>query len=510
MRFQSPLWAKKAPMNEILTVEEMAKADQLTISAGIPGIVLMERAGRAVADCAGEMVKSGASILILCGPGNNGGDGFVAARCLSGRGYQVSVGLLGQRAALRGDAALAAESWAGAVFPLKEISFQGIYLVIDALFGAGLNRPIDGEAREALEKVAASGVPVLAVDVPSGIEGNTGQVLGFAVPATRTVTFARPKPAHHLYPGRRLCGQVAVKDIGISQRTISEIAPKLYVNGPWVWPDIPAHPEEEGHKFRRGHLLVVSGGIESTGAARLAAQAGARAGAGLVTVASPSEALVVNAAALTDIMVRRADGVEGLGGLLNDPRRNAVVLGPGAGIGAITRSQVDLVLSSGRAAVLDADALTSFEGEAELLSARVRATGAHEAVITPHDGEFSRLFNQQKDILQLKDRLSRARRAAEFLDLVVVLKGPDTVVASPDGRAVISTNGTPWLATAGSGDVLAGAIGGLLAQGHKAFEAAAAGVWFHAEAGRKVGPGLLAHDLPQALRGVIAGLLTPE
>ena len=497
-------------MNEILTVEEMGKADQLTISAGAPGIVLMERAGRAVADCAGEMVKSGASILILCGPGNNGGDGLVAARCLAGRGYQVSVGLLGQRTELRGDASLAAESWTGAILPLKEISFDGIELVIDALFGAGLNRPIEGEVRETLEKVAASGVAVLAVDVPSGVEGNSGQVLGFAVPATRTVTFARSKPAHLLYPGRRLCGQVAVKDIGISHTTISEIAPTLYVNGPWVWPDIPAHPEEEGHKFRRGHLLVVSGGIESTGAARLAAQAGARAGAGLVTVASPSEALVVNAAALTDIMVRRADGVEGLGGLLNDPRRNAVVLGPGAGIGAITRSQVDLVLSSGRAAVLDADALTSFEGEAELLSARVRATGAHEAVITPHDGEFSRLFNQQKDILQLKDRLSRARRAAEFLDLVVVLKGPDTVVASPYGRAVISTNGTPWLATAGSGDVLAGAIGGLLAQGHKALEAAAAGVWFHAEAGRKVGPGLLAHDLPQALRGVIAGLLTPE
>lgn len=508
MRFKSPIWAKKAPMNEILTIEEMRKADQLTISAGTPGIVLMERAGRAVADCASEMVKSGASILILCGPVNNGGDGFVAARCLSGRGYQVSIGLLGQRTALRGDAALAAESWTGSILPLTGISFDGIELVIDALFGAGLNRPIEGEARETLEKVAASGVPVLAVDMPSGVGGNSGQVLGFAAPAMRTVTFACPKPAHLLYPGRRLCGQVALKDIGISQATISAIAPKLYVNGPWVWPSIPARPEEEGHKFRRGHLLVVSGGIESTGAARLAAQAAARVGAGLVTVASPSDALAVNAAALTDIMVRRADGAEGLGGLLNDPRRNAVVLGPGAGIGAITRSQVDLVLVSGRASVLDADALTSFEGEAAKLAAHIRATRAHEMVITPHDGEFLRLFNQQNDILQLKDRLSRARRAAEFLGLVVVLKGPDTVVASPDGRAVISTNGTPWLATAGSGDVLAGAIGGLLAQGHRAFEAAAAGVWLHAEAGRKVGPGLLAHDLPQALRAVIAGLLT--
>ena len=497
-------------MNEILTVEEMAKADQAAILAGTPGIVLMERAGRAVAACACDMVKPGAAILVLCGPGNNGGDGFVAARCLIGRGYRVGLCLFGQREALQGDAALAAESWPGPVLSVEGLSLDGIDLVIDALFGAGLNRPIEGSARAVLENVAASGIPVLAVDVPSGVKGNTGQVLGFAVEAQRTVTFARMKAAHALYPSRRLCGRIKVEDIGIHDAIISEIAPKTFVNGPVVWPSIPARPEEEGHKFRRGHLLVVSGGIESTGAARLAAQAGARAGAGLVTVASPSEALVVNAAALTDIMVRRADGVEGLDGLLSDPRRNAVVLGPGAGIGANTRSQVDLVLASGRAAVLDADALTSFEGEAGVLAAKVKGHGAFQTIITPHDGEFSRLFSKEKDILQVKDRLSRARKAAKFLGIIVVLKGPDTVIAAPDGRAAISTNGTPWLATAGSGDVLAGAIGGLLAQGHPAYESAAAGVWLHAEAGRKVGPGLLAHDLPLAMRAVIAGLLVSE
>jgi NAD(P)H-hydrate epimerase len=226
-----------------------------------------------------------------------------------------------------------------------------------------------------------------------------------------------------------------------------------------------------------------------------------------VTVASPSDALTVNAAALTDIMVRQSNGVEGLEALLIDQRRNAVVLGPGAGIGSATRGQVKLVLESGRAAVLDADALTSFEGDAVALAAYVKQSGAGQTVITPHDGEFSRLFNQQLGILEAKDRLSRARKAAAFLGLVVVFKGPDTVIAAPDGRAALSMNGTPWLATAGSGDVLAGAIGGLLAQGHQSFEAAAAGVWLHAEAGRSIGPGLMAHDLPAALRSVIGRLL---
>jgi NAD(P)H-hydrate epimerase len=494
-------------MNEILTVEEMARADQATITAGTRGIVLMERAGRAVADCAQDMVQPGASILVLCGPGNNGGDGFVAARCLAGRGYAVSLALFGSPEALTGDAALAAEGWAGPVLSLADTALGGVSLVIDALFGAGLNRPIEGIARDMLGKISASGIPVLAVDVPSGLEGNTGQVLGFALGATRTVTFARLKPAHGLYPGRRLCGKVTVAEIGISDETIASLSPKLHVNGPDLWRGIPARPEEEGHKFRRGHLLVVSGGVESTGAARLAAQAGARTGAGLVTVASPSDALTVNAAALTDIMVRQSNGVEGLEALLIDQRRNAVVLGPGAGIGSTTRGQVKLVLESGRAAVLDADALTSFEGDAVALAAYVKQSGAGQTVITPHDGEFSRLFNQQLGILEAKDRLFRARKAAAFLGLVVVFKGPDTVIAAPDGRAALSMNGTPWLATAGSGDVLAGAIGGLLAQGHQSFEAAAAGVWLHAEAGRSIGPGLMAHDLPVALRSVIGRLL---
>ena len=494
-------------MHEVLTVAEMGEADRLTIASGTAGLVLMERAGRAVAEVAQSMVVAGARILVLCGPGNNGGDGFIAARVLSGRGYAVTLGLLGEASALKGDAALAAQTWTGRVEPLGTLALVDYDLVIDALFGAGLNRPIEGTALAMLSAVVEAKTPILAVDVPSGLAGDTGQVLGYAAQASKTVTFARRKPAHCLYPGRRLCGEVVVADIGISDQSLAQIAPKTHINDPALWSRLVTRPDEEGHKFRRGHLLVVSGGIESTGAARLAAHAGARAGAGLVTVASPSDALPVNAAALSDIMVRRSNGTEGLSQLLADRRRNAVVLGPGVGVGPSTRALVETVLAADRAVVFDADALTSFEGAAEPLAKATRARSNQRLVITPHDGEFSRLFSGKTEILKPLDRLTRARLAASFLSLVVVLKGPDTVIAAPDGRAVISMNGSPWLATAGSGDVLAGIIGGLLAQGHAAFDAAAAGVWLHAEAGRIIGPGLVAHDLPGALRTVIAGLL---
>ena len=275
-----------------------------------------------------------------------------------------------------------------------------------------------------------------------------------------------------------------------------------------MWSGLIDVPDEEGHKFNRGHLIVLSGGPESTGAARLAAHAAARIGAGLVTVASPSEALLVNAVALSDIMVKSSDGVEGLRRLLDDRRRNAVVLGPGNGVGDALRDCVGLALASDRSLVLDADALTSFEGDAKGLQSLVLPAHAKKVVATPHDGEFSRLFKHEAEILIQKDRLGRAQAAAKFLGIVVILKGPDCVIAAPDGRATINQNGTPWLATAGSGDVLAGIIGGLLAQGAEAYEAATAAVWLHADAGRSIGPGLLAHDLPLALRDVVSRLIS--
>ncbi|HEY8381692.1 MAG TPA: NAD(P)H-hydrate dehydratase [Microvirga sp.] len=488
----------------LLSTAAMRQADARTIAAGIPGVVLMERAGAAVAGAAVRLVAPRDPILVVCGPGNNGGDGFVAARLLAEQGYAVTVTLVGSRAALSGDATLAASTWPGSVEPPFQVRPERSALVIDALFGAGLTRDVTGDARELVERINASGVPVLAVDVPSGLDGDTGQVRGAAVRADRTVTFATRKPGHLLLPGRLLCGPVEVADIGIARETIAAVGDQTFVNGPDLWGASLPRPSRDTHKYERGHTLVASGGATRTGASRLAARAALRIGSGLVTVASPPEALGINAAQLTAIMVRGCDGPDGLDAILQDRRFNALVLGPALGVHAATRTMVVVAVEARRSLVLDADALTSFEGLAPELAG---VFGEAPTVLTPHDGEFARLFKGLDHILEAASKLDRARRAAAYLGAVMVLKGPDTVIAAPDGRASINENGTPYLATAGSGDVLSGIIAGLMAQGLPAFEAAAAGVWIHAEAGEAFGPGLIAEDLPDLLPGVLRRLL---
>jgi hydroxyethylthiazole kinase-like uncharacterized protein yjeF len=488
---------------ELLTTEEMGRADRLTIDGGTPGRVLMERAGRAVAAIAAEAVAPGGAILVLCGPGNNGGDGFVAARVLAGRGFDVRVCLLGEVSMLRGDAALMAAAWEGPLEPPSKAFPEAADVVIDALFGAGLSRDLEGEARLLVERTTASGTPVLAVDVPSGLDGDTGRVRGAAVGAFATVTFFRKKPGHLLEPGRSLCGRITVVDIGIAPGVLPLIGPSVFENAPSLWPGIPSAPDPAGHKYGRGHVLVRSGGLEGCGAARLAARAALRIGAGLVTVGVPSEGLVAQASALTATMVRRADGPAGFEALLEDRRRNVVVIGPAAGAGEATRKEVGSVLRSGKAAVLDADALTSFSGRAAELAAAIKEV-RRPVVLTPHEGEYHSLMRGMEEKTHIKSKLDRVRRAAAHLGGVVVLKGPDTVIAAPDGRAAINANGSPLLATAGSGDVLAGMVAGLIAQGAPAFEAACAGVFLHAECARAFGPGLIAEDLPEMLPRVLS------
>ena len=487
---------------EILTTQEMAEADRLTIAAGKSGATLMEAAGRAVADRAAHLLRrrGGVKIEVLCGPGNNGGDGYVAAHALLEMGFDVEAHTLGNPRALKGDAAWAYELWNRDAPPIDLFDIEQADLVIDALFGAGLARDLDGAARDLVERVnawrRAGGGSMLAVDVPSGLDGTTGAVRGAAIEADEAVTFFRLKPAHLLLPGRALCGTVDCADIGISGDVLAAIAPKTFHNIPALWRAALPVPRLDAHKYSRGHAVVVSGGLAATGAARLAARGALRAGAGLVTVASPSDALIVNAAALTAIMVRRSDGPKGLAELLADARKNAVALGPGLGVGEATCALVEMALAPGassRAIVLDADALTAFAGAPERLFAALCAANG-PVVLTPHAGEFTRLFGRAD-----ADKLSRTRRAAEKSGAIVVFKGPDTVVAHPDGRATIASNAPAWLATAGSGDVLAGMICGFLAQAMPAFEAACAGVWMHGEAANLFGPGLIAEDLPETL-----------
>lgn len=481
--------------HEILTVAQMRQADALTIAGGIAGITLMENAGRAVADQAGRMVPQGSSIAIACGPGNNGGDGFVAARLLSERGFNISLGLPGQRDALRGDAARAAARWDGQIHHAEAFAPGGADLIIDALFGTGLTRPVEGDAAGLIDRISRSGRPVLAVDLPSGLNGDTGRPTGPAVEATATVTFCRLKPCHLLVPGRQLCGDVTVADIGIPAEIVTSIRPQLWRNGPELWrASLPAD-EIETHKYRRGACLVWSGPALATGASRLAATAALRAGAGIVRLAGPRDALLVHAAHVTSIMLREAHDAAGFAQALADRRIGSVVIGPAAGVGALTREVVAAALMAGRNCVLDADALTSFAGEPGQLAGMIRAS-AGTTVLTPHEGEYLELFGAGNPVTS---KVARARDAARLTGAVVVLKGPDTVIAAPDGRAAINDNAPPWLATAGSGDVLAGLIGGLLAQGMPGFEAAAAAVWWHGAVGQHAGRGLIAEDLIAAL-----------
>jgi len=490
---------------EVLTTAEMERADRLTIAAGTPGFALMLSAGQAVAEAAMELVEEGA-ILVVAGPGNNGGDGFVAAAELAARGREVSVILLCERDSLQGDAASAAKGWKHPVLPFNPQAIGRPALIIDALFGAGLNRPVTGEPHDVIEAINANGAPVLAVDLPSGINGSSGAVMGVAIRATETVTFFRRKPAHLLLPGRIHCGRVLVADIGIDPHVLEEIKPQTFENIPQTWREAFPVPRIDGHKYARGHAIVVSGDIAATGAARMSARGSLRAGAGLVTLASPRDALAVNAAALTAVMVRPIDTVIEFAELLADKRFNACVIGPGAGLGERTRNFVLTALSARRGLVLDADALTSFAEAPDRLFEAIKASGDPQVVLTPHEGEFPRLFSDISNKHPLRSKLERVRAAAERSGAIVLLKGPDTVVASPDGRAAIAANAPPWLATAGAGDVLSGIIAGFLAQGVAAFEAASIGVWMHGEAAREAGPGLIAEDLPEVMPAVFRHL----
>jgi hydroxyethylthiazole kinase-like uncharacterized protein yjeF len=487
------------PMIELLTTAEMAEADRLTIAAGTSGLQLMENAGRAVADAVAARHPSTVPVVVVAGPGNNGGDGFVAARVLMERGHAVRVLMVGEPGRLKGDAALAAGRWSGGVEVASPAGLANAGAIVDALFGAGLDRPVEGAARQMIEAINASPARIYAVDLPSGVTGTSGEVQGLAVKAGETVTFFRRKVGHLLLPGRLHCGSVHLADIGIGAAVLERIKPQTFLNAPALWADRFPIPRVDGHKYARGHAVVVSGGISSTGAARLAARGALRAGAGLVTLASPRSALAVNAAASLAVMVRPVDGAEELAAFMSDRRRNVVVLGPGGGVGPPMQEMVRAALAADCATVLDADALTSFSEQPQELLTAIQAHPERACVLTPHAGEFSRLFHSLPNILQAGSKLAQARRAASLFGAVVLLKGPDTVVAAPDGRAAIAENAPPWLASAGSGDVLAGLVAGLLAQGMPGFEAAAAAVWLHGEAGAEAGPGLIAEDLPEML-----------
>ncbi len=493
--------SQQTPPFILLDAAETREVERAAMEGGLSGAAMMEAAGEAVASFIMRSLPPRPAV-VMCGPGNNGGDGFVVARKLKEAGWPVSVCALAPVDEFKGDAALMASLWTDDVAPATPESPSGAGVIVDALFGTGLARDVDGAALALIDAANASNAPKIAVDIPSGVNADTGAVMGKAVQATATVTFIARKPGHVLFPGRAFCGSIQLADIGVDGGLVARQKPKTYENHPGLWGAYWPRPTAETHKYLRGHAAVVSGPRLRTGASRLAARGALRAGAGLVTMFSPPDAADENAAHLTAIMLREFDGAAALGAALSDPRFTAALIGPGAGAGDAVKNCVLTVLQSTAAAVLDADALTVFAGQSADLFAALR----REDILTPHQGEFARVF---ANIDLGAGRLPAARAAAKAAGAVVVLKGADTIVSDPDGRAAINANAPADLATAGAGDVLAGMIAGLRAQKMPGFEAAAAGVWLHGACGQAAGPGLIAEDLPEMLPQVLRALLTP-
>jgi hydroxyethylthiazole kinase-like uncharacterized protein yjeF len=502
-------------MRELLTPVQMGACDAFTIAGGTPGIDLMERAGQAVADAAHAMMPKNGKVLVLAGPGNNGGDGYVAARLLSALGHEVRVTALGDTARLQGDAKWAFDGWLGDVSPAKPLDTSALQtqdLIIDALFGAGLTRGLDGAAAVLVEAVNQAGRPVLAVDLPSGLDGRTGRSLGPVIKAACTITFHRLKPGHVLYPGRGLCGDIRVAEIGISEDAITEAGFTAQLTGPYLAEHLPGLSGEV-HKYARGHALVVGGPPEKAGAGFLAASAALRAGAGLVTLAAPPMTMAGSVGHHPALMRAPCANASDLARLLRDDRLTACALGPGLNPNEATRQMVYAALDSGASVVLDAGAITAFAGMAETLFERMAARSS-ATVLTPHSGEFKRLFGLGVPALS---KIELAQQAARRSGAIVVLKGADTVIAHPNGTpdcTYLNGNAPPWLATAGSGDVLTGVIAGLLAQTGNAHGeakslagAVALAVWLHGDAGLEAGPALVAGDLETALRTALQRLL---
>jgi ADP-dependent NAD(P)H-hydrate dehydratase / NAD(P)H-hydrate epimerase len=478
----------------LLSVSQMYLADAITVESGLSAFDLMKNAGTSVADVILNRWPV-QPVVVLCGSGNNGGDGFVVAQTLRSAGWPVRLALLGSAETLKNETARHASQWLGPIEPLSPAVLEDASIVVDAIFGSGLNRALSGDPLKTLQAAAFKNLTIVAIDIPSGISGDTGENLG-AVQATVTITFFRKKPGHVLYPGRQLCGEIIRRQIGITDSVFADIAVSTFENQPSIWQSALPLITQQANKYHRGHALI-SGGYPLTGATKLAACATARIGAGLTTIAVPEIAFPAYAAGLMSVMIKPLRSGDQFDQLIADPRFSGFLIGPGAGIGKTTQSLTLKLLATGKPTVIDADAISSFEEHPDLLFEAIHGP----CVLTPHEGEFRRLFSETGD------KLSRARVAAQRSGAIIIIKGADTVIASPEGSAVINSNAPPTLATAGSGDVLSGIILGLVTQGMPPFLACCAAVWIHGEAANYFGPGLIADDLPDLIPKVMRALL---
>lgn len=499
-------------MTEVLTVAQMRAIEAAAMAGGaVTGLQLMERAGAGVvAAVAAIWPDLAGRAIVLSGAGNNGGDGYVIARLLGQAGWAVTVCALAEP--VSADARAMRAAWGGAVIGSADLDwpdFRASALVVDAMFGTGLGRDIAAGVWGLLEMAQASGCRLVAVDILSGICADTGSVRAKAGyierPADLTVTFQCPKPGHYLGQGGQMAGRLVVVPLGLDQALDDLLRTDGNAVADLTTASAAVLAKGAGHKFSHGSAVIVSGDQGHAGAARLAARGALRIGAGLVTLVSPAGAMAENAARLDAVMLRP---VADFAALLADGRVSALCLGPALGLGPDQAALVAAALRAGKPAVLDADALTLLARDAALFGALHGA-----CVLTPHGGEFARLFPDLAARLQAEagfSKLQATRIAAQRSGCVVLFKGADTVIAAPDGRcainAAVGDRAAPWLATAGSGDVLAGFITGLLARGVPAFDAACTGAWLHVDCARSFGAGLIAEDLPEELPRVLRAL----
>lgn len=483
-------------LSALLTAKDIYAADQAAAQRGTTPFALMERAGQSLTHALLQRYPR-SKVLVICGPGNNGGDGFVVARLLAERGWQVTVSTENGSAPSKGPAAKQAQRWTKPLVAFESLTtavLQQYDLLIDAGFGVGLSRPLTAAWQDCIIRLRESQRPIIAIDLPTGLADDGRCWVEPPVQAQLTLTLFRKKLAHVLAPGRHYCGEVLVCDLGLDASYLPQ-PPVFYENGPGLWSLYwqQTRPQATTHKYQRGHVLVF-GGPQLPGAACLAALAAARSGAGMVTLLTDKQTWPVYAAQMRAIMVRCLEPAHGLEPWLADPKNNTWVLGPGAISVAELSTYIKQLLAAKKPCVLDAEALSVMASQWPEFQSEL---GPH-CVLTPHEGEFWRLFpHLAQDTIQT--RLQRVQQAARESQATIVLKGAETLIAAPDGRVIINHVASPYLATAGSGDVLSGIIATFLAQDVPALIAAAMAVWLHGRAGEIAGVGLMADDLPQAL-----------
>lgn len=481
-------------MLELLTASQMQTVDATAASLGYDTFALMKNAGQVVAEQVQARFPNSKNITVVAGSGNNGGDGYVAATHLKSAGYSVSLVCYGAGAPRSTDANKAAALWDGDVLRVhtEPASADALNLiekadiVIDALLGAGLSRAPTGVMAELIKAINRNDGFTVSVDLPSGVDGNALNVFEPTVKADLTVTFFRYKTAHHVLPCKACCGELHLAQIGLNEDVLPDNAPHVQLNDPDLWRLKIRPPSLHDHKYTRGHVVVRGGGRTSSGAARLSAQTALNCGAGAVTLSCSKDAAEVVANHLTAVMIAVHDQPEQFSAMLEDKRINVAVLGPGNGVNTLTQACVLAALAGNVACVLDADALSVFADNREAFIQALRST-SNTAVLTPHDGEFNRLWpDDSHDDLAGISRIEKARYASDVSQSVVVYKGSDTIIASPAGQLCVNHNAPAHLATAGAGDVLAGLIAAMLAQGMPSFEAACAGVWLHADTAKQL------------------------